>query len=87
MEEGRSSFKMLTGESIGKRSLGRPRRRGEDYIPLFFLSFISSFISFSLFIYGIHFLIFRGSYFTINRDFPFPKDDNGRHFPYLSGAF
>ena len=32
MEEGRSSFKMLTGESIGKRSLGRPRCKWEDNI-------------------------------------------------------
>jgi len=32
MEEGRSSFKMLTGTPTGKRSLGRPRRRWEDNI-------------------------------------------------------
>ena len=30
MEEGRSAFKMLTGNPIEKRSLGRPRRRWED---------------------------------------------------------
>ena len=27
MEEGRSSFKILTGKPTGKRPLGRPRRR------------------------------------------------------------
>ena len=27
MEEGRSALKILTGKPIGKRSLGRPRRR------------------------------------------------------------
>ena len=32
MEEGRSNFKILTGKSTGKRSLGRPRRRREDNI-------------------------------------------------------
>jgi len=32
MEEGRSAFKILTGEPIGKRPLGRPRRRWEDNI-------------------------------------------------------
>ena len=32
MEEGRSSFKMLTGKPTGKRHLGRPRRRWEDTI-------------------------------------------------------
>ena len=30
MEEGRSAFKILTGEPTGKRPLGRPRRRWED---------------------------------------------------------
>ena len=30
MEEGRSAFKILTGKPIGKRPLGRPRRRWED---------------------------------------------------------
>ena len=30
MEEGRSAFKILTGKSTGKISLGRPRRRWED---------------------------------------------------------
>ena len=32
MEEGRSSFKILTGEPTGKRPSGRPRRRWEDNI-------------------------------------------------------
>ena len=32
IEEGRSSFKMLTGTHTGKRSLGRPRRRWENNI-------------------------------------------------------
>ena len=32
MEEGRSSFKILTGAPIGKRPLGRPRCRWEDNI-------------------------------------------------------
>ena len=32
MEEGRSAFKVLTGEPTGKRLLGRPRRRWEDNI-------------------------------------------------------
>ena len=32
MEEGRSSFKTLTGKPTGKRPLGRPRRRWEDNI-------------------------------------------------------
>ena len=32
MEEGRSAFKILTGKPTGKRPLGRPRRRCEDYI-------------------------------------------------------
>ena len=32
MEEGRSTFKILTGKPIGKRPLGRPRRRWEDNI-------------------------------------------------------
>ena len=31
MEEGRSAFKILTGKSTGKRSLGRRRRRWEDH--------------------------------------------------------
>ena len=31
-EEGRSAFKILTGKPIGKRSLGRSRRRLEDNI-------------------------------------------------------
>ena len=30
IEEGRSAFEMLTGKPIGKRPLGRPRRRCED---------------------------------------------------------
>ena len=32
MEEGRSAFKILTGEPIGKRPLGKPRRRWEGNI-------------------------------------------------------
>ena len=32
MERGRSAFKILTGKPIGKRPLGRPRRRWEDNI-------------------------------------------------------
>ena len=32
MEEDRSAFKILTGTLAGRRSLGRPRRRGEDNI-------------------------------------------------------
>ena len=32
MEEGRSSFKILTGKPTGKRTLGRPRRIWEDNI-------------------------------------------------------
>ena len=31
-EEGRSAFRILTGKPTGKRTLGRPRRRWEDYI-------------------------------------------------------
>ena len=32
MEEGRSTFKILTGTPAGKRPLGRPRRRWKDNI-------------------------------------------------------
>ena len=32
MEEGRSAFNILTSKSIGKRPLGRPRRRWEGNI-------------------------------------------------------
>ena len=32
MEEGRSSFKILTGTPVGKRPFERPRRRWEDNI-------------------------------------------------------
>ena len=32
MEEGRSSFKILTGKPTGNRPLGRPRRRWEGNI-------------------------------------------------------
>ena len=32
MEEGRSTFKILTGKPTGKRPLGKPRRRWEDNI-------------------------------------------------------
>ena len=35
MEEGRSSFKILTGKPTGKRPLGRPRRRWEDNIRIY----------------------------------------------------
>ena len=35
MEEGRSSFKILTGKPTGKRPLGRPRRRWEDNITMY----------------------------------------------------
>ena len=31
-QEGRSAFKILTGTPIGKRPLGRPRRRWKDNI-------------------------------------------------------
>ena len=32
MEEGRSTFRILTGKPTEKRPLGRPRRRWEDNI-------------------------------------------------------
>ena len=32
MEEGRGSFKILTGKPTGERPLGRPRHRWEDNI-------------------------------------------------------
>ena len=32
MEEGRSAIKILTDKPRGKRPLGRPRRRWEEYI-------------------------------------------------------
>ena len=32
MEDGRSAFKILTGTPIGKRPLGKPRLRWENYI-------------------------------------------------------
>ena len=32
MEEGRSTFKILTGTPTGKRPFGRPRRRWEDNV-------------------------------------------------------
>jgi len=32
MEKGRSAFKILTGKPIGKRPLGRSRRRWEENI-------------------------------------------------------
>ena len=34
MEEGRSSFKILTGKLTGKRPLGRRRCRWEEYITM-----------------------------------------------------
>ena len=36
MEEGRSAFKIVTGEPTGKRPLGRPRIRWEDNIRMDF---------------------------------------------------
>ena len=36
MEEGRSTFKILTGKPTGKGPLGRPRRRWEDNIRMDF---------------------------------------------------
>ena len=36
MEEGRSAFKILIGNSTANRSLGRPRRRWEDNIRMDF---------------------------------------------------
>jgi hypothetical protein len=36
MEEGRSALKILTGEPIGKRPLGRPRCRWKDNIRMDF---------------------------------------------------
>ena len=35
MEEGRSAFKILAGKPTGKRPLGRPRHRWEDYIRMY----------------------------------------------------
>ena len=32
LEESRSAFKILTGKRVGKKPLGRPRRRREDNI-------------------------------------------------------
>jgi hypothetical protein len=32
MEEGRSTFKILASNPIGKKPLGRPRRKYEDHI-------------------------------------------------------
>ena len=34
MEEGRSTFKILTGKPTGKRPLGKPRRRWEGNITM-----------------------------------------------------
>ena len=36
MEEGSSSFKILISKLTGKRPLGRPRSRWEDYIRMHF---------------------------------------------------
>ena len=36
MEEGRSSFEILTGKPTGKRPLGRPWRKWEDNIRIYF---------------------------------------------------
>ena len=35
MEEGRSSFKILTGKPAGKRPLGRPKGRWEENIRMY----------------------------------------------------
>ena len=32
MEEVRSTFKIITGKPTGKKHLGRPKRRSDDYI-------------------------------------------------------
>ena len=34
MEEGRRAFKILSGEPTGKRPLGRPASRSEDYVKM-----------------------------------------------------
>jgi hypothetical protein len=36
LEKGRTAFKILTGTPAGKKPLGRPRRRWEDNIRLYF---------------------------------------------------
>ena len=36
MEDGRSAFKLLSGNSTEKRPLGRPRRRWEDNVRIDF---------------------------------------------------
>jgi len=36
MEDGKSAFKLLTGKPTGKRPLGRPRRRWEDNMRMYF---------------------------------------------------
>jgi hypothetical protein len=36
MEESRSAFKIFTGKPMGKSCLGRPSRKWEDYIKMFF---------------------------------------------------
>ena len=36
MEKGRDAFKILTVKPTGKRPLGRPRRRWEDNIRMYF---------------------------------------------------
>ena len=41
MEESRSTFKMLTGKPMGKRPLGKPRRRWEDNIRMDLKKYIS----------------------------------------------
>ena len=35
MKEGRSDFKILTGESTGKKHVGRPKRRWEENIIIY----------------------------------------------------
>ena len=42
MEEGRSAFKILTDKHIGRRPLGRPRRRWEDNIRIDFEEIVIS---------------------------------------------
>ena len=36
MEEGRSAFRILKGKPTGKKALGRPRRRWEENISIYF---------------------------------------------------
>jgi hypothetical protein len=36
MGEGRGAYRVFVGNPEGKRSIGRPRRRWEDYIKMYF---------------------------------------------------